>query len=45
MAAINEPSKILSDGSAVCGNAKSGNLSSSVDDRRGFAMRRVCSWG
>jgi len=45
MAAINEPSKILSDGSAVCGNAKSGNLSNSVDDRREFVMRRVCSWG
>jgi len=45
IAAINEPSKILNDGSALCGNAKSGNLSNSVDDRRGFVMRRVCSWG
>ena len=43
MAAIREPSKILNDGSAPCGNAKSGNLSNSVDDRRGFVIRRLWS--
>ena len=45
VAAIKEPSKILRDGSAPCGKAKSGNLSNSVDDRRGFVMRSVCIWG
>jgi len=40
MAAIKEPSKVLNDESAPCGNAKSGNLSNSVDDKRGFVMRR-----
>ena len=41
MAAIKEPSKILNDESAPCDNAKSGSLSNSVDERRGFVMRRL----
>lgn len=44
MAAIKEPSKIFNDGNAPCDNAKSGSLSNSVDDRRGFVIRRLRSW-